>query len=387
MGLESATYIESLDSANPAFNDPKAQGDDHLRLLKSTIKATFPGLAGRFRRFQAKSGAYGPVVTDNTSVLLCTTSLTLTLAAVSAYGNGWETIIVADGGDVTITPNGTEKVNGQATFVIPNGYAGILVASAIAAAEYYLILVPLTVVAGIGAAITGNITLTASIFGGLRTITASAIVTLPAIAGIGNGRSMRFKSLTTGDVTLLPNGAETIDGVAAAFRLPSYCEIELTKISTGFLITIMPAFYVGELKQLSAGIAAPLGWVRADAALISRTTYAGLFAVTSTAHGVGDGSTTFGVQDTRGRAIVGDGTGASLTARTVGDIFGTETHVLTEAQMPVHTHSTGFALSGGGISGFVAGPQNAIAVTGSAGSGAAHPNTQPSGVARFIVKT
>ncbi len=46
MGLETGTYINSLDINNPTGTDPKSAGDDHLRLLKSTIKATFPNLTG-----------------------------------------------------------------------------------------------------------------------------------------------------------------------------------------------------------------------------------------------------------------------------------------------------------------------------------------------------
>ena len=46
MGLETGTYIDSLNSANPLGSDPKSAGDDHIRLLKSTIKATFPNLTG-----------------------------------------------------------------------------------------------------------------------------------------------------------------------------------------------------------------------------------------------------------------------------------------------------------------------------------------------------
>lgn len=46
MALESATYINGLDSANPTASDPKNQGDDHIRLLKSTVKATFPNVSG-----------------------------------------------------------------------------------------------------------------------------------------------------------------------------------------------------------------------------------------------------------------------------------------------------------------------------------------------------
>lgn len=47
MGLEAATYIHQLNPANPVGPvDPKAQGDDHLRLIKSTIQATFPNITG-----------------------------------------------------------------------------------------------------------------------------------------------------------------------------------------------------------------------------------------------------------------------------------------------------------------------------------------------------
>lgn len=46
MALESGTYISDLVATNPTSTDPKSQGDDHLRLVKSTIKATFPAIAG-----------------------------------------------------------------------------------------------------------------------------------------------------------------------------------------------------------------------------------------------------------------------------------------------------------------------------------------------------
>lgn len=44
MGLESATYISGLDAANPVSGDSLGQADDHMRLIKSTIKNTFPNI-------------------------------------------------------------------------------------------------------------------------------------------------------------------------------------------------------------------------------------------------------------------------------------------------------------------------------------------------------
>jgi len=46
MGLETGTYISDLNSSNPVAGDPVNEGDDHLRLIKSTVKATFPSVTG-----------------------------------------------------------------------------------------------------------------------------------------------------------------------------------------------------------------------------------------------------------------------------------------------------------------------------------------------------
>lgn len=54
MGLETGTYINSLNSAWPLGTDAKSAGDDHLRLIKSTIKATFPNLTGAVTADQAE---------------------------------------------------------------------------------------------------------------------------------------------------------------------------------------------------------------------------------------------------------------------------------------------------------------------------------------------
>ena len=46
MALESGTYIDSLNASNPASTDALSQADDHLRLIKSTVKSTFPNVTG-----------------------------------------------------------------------------------------------------------------------------------------------------------------------------------------------------------------------------------------------------------------------------------------------------------------------------------------------------
>lgn len=46
MGLEAATYISDLNASNPASGDAIKEGDDHIRLIKSAVKTTFPNVTG-----------------------------------------------------------------------------------------------------------------------------------------------------------------------------------------------------------------------------------------------------------------------------------------------------------------------------------------------------
>ena len=46
MGLETGSTIASFITSNPTSSDPVNQGDDHLRLIKSILKAQFPGAGG-----------------------------------------------------------------------------------------------------------------------------------------------------------------------------------------------------------------------------------------------------------------------------------------------------------------------------------------------------
>lgn len=46
MAVESASYINSLNASNPAASDSLKEADDHLRLIKSVLKQTFPNITG-----------------------------------------------------------------------------------------------------------------------------------------------------------------------------------------------------------------------------------------------------------------------------------------------------------------------------------------------------
>lgn len=90
---------------------------------------------------------------------------------------------------------------------------------------------------------------------------------------------------------------------------------------------------IGSMVQYIATVAPNASWKLCDGSAISRTTYASLYALIGTTYGSGDGSTTFNLPDLRGRVPVGVGTGAGLTARTLGATGGGET-------LPAHTHTS-----------------------------------------------
>lgn len=202
---------------------------------------------------------------------------------------------------------------------------------------------------------------------------------------------------------------------------------------TGMAAGVNPndAVTVGQLGSLGVplggvidfwGDVPPTGYLFPYGQAVSREDYADLFAVIGTSAGSGDGSTTFNLPDYRavvsaGRADMG-GTIKSLlsdfAATTLGAIFGSQSHVLTTAQMPSHTHSGSTNSAGAhthpinlytstqeqqllqastsrpGLRGTVntgsAGAHTHSFTTNAQGSGQAHPNVQPTIICNKIMR-
>jgi microcystin-dependent protein len=133
----------------------------------------------------------------------------------------------------------------------------------------------------------------------------------------------------------------------------------------------------------------PTNWLLCDGSLVSRTTYASLFAAIGTRYGAGDGSTTFALPNLKGRVPVGKDS-AQTEFATTGQNGGEKTHLLTTAEMPAHTHQTKIN------TGFVYSPPAGSASYGvnsaggdfttSTGGGAAHNNLQPYLTVNYIIK-
>jgi microcystin-dependent protein len=95
--------------------------------------------------------------------------------------------------------------------------------------------------------------------------------------------------------------------------------------------------YLGEIR-LFAGNYAPENWALCNGQLLQISDYDTLYTLLGTVYG-GDGQTTFGVPDLRGRVVVGVGTSAFGSPYAVGQVGGAEQVTLTNANLPVHTHS------------------------------------------------
>lgn len=94
---------------------------------------------------------------------------------------------------------------------------------------------------------------------------------------------------------------------------------------------------LGEIRMF-AGNFAPRGWAFCDGQLLPISSNSALFSLLGTMYG-GDGRTTFGLPDLRGRIALHSGHGPGLTNITQGSKGGRENVTLTTLELPSHNHS------------------------------------------------
>ena len=160
--------------------------------------------------------------------------------------------------------------------------------------------------------------------------------------------------------------------------------------------------FVGEIRMF-AGNFAPRGWAFCDGQLLAVSQNDALFSLLGTIYG-GDGRTTFGLPDLRGRIPIHAGTGPGLSPRRLGAKGGAENVRLTTNQLPSHNH----ALQAVAAAGNTANPANAhlanaaggnpflnpatttktnmsSSVVGNTGGGQSHTNLMPTLCVHFII--
>lgn len=132
----------------------------------------------------------------------------------------------------------------------------------------------------------------------------------------------RYLQITAASNTYLPLAGGTLTGTLTLDAAPTadleaatkkYVDDEIAGIPAATDLT--PAGTV----IYTARSTAPTGYLKANGAAVSRTTYATLFSAIGTTYGSGDGSTTFNLPDLRGEFVRGldDGRGVD-TSRTLG---------------------------------------------------------------------
>ena len=265
--------------------------------------------------------------------------------------------------------------------------------------------------------ITSNTNITAAYANSSLIASNTITLTLPPVAQAGQGFYFTIKNNGSGIVTIDPDAAELIDGVATKAIGAGYSALVICNGSAWYTLflatvaaasdntftgtntfngtstfngtTIVPDGTVSTTAKLADGIvtqgkisagyglvpsgailgfamsAVPSGWLECDGSAVSRTTYAALFSAISTMYGVGDGSTTFNLPDYRGEFLRGydhgrgaDPDAATRTNRgdgTTGNNIGTKQIDAFKAH--AHTYN---AFSGGALS---------AAANGSSGSG------------------
>ncbi len=103
--------------------------------------------------------------------------------------------------------------------------------------------------------------------------------------------------------------------------------------------------FVGEIRMFGGNFA-PRGWAFCDGQLLAVSQNDALFSLFGTIYG-GDGRTTFGLPDLRGRIPIHAGTGPGLSNRRLGAKSGKETETITVDELPNHNHT----ISGNNASG------------------------------------
>lgn len=162
--------------------------------------------------------------------------------------------------------------------------------------------------------------------------------------------------------------------------------------------------YVGEIRMFGFG-RTPNGWQACDGTLLPIAEYEVLYTLLGTTYG-GDGQSTFGVPDLRGRLPIHQGTGPGLSNYVIGQKSGTESVTLLSQQMPAHTHTAvattgaataltpGIALLPGAVSGdnfYASDITGATAVpmsaqsTGLAGGSQPHENCMPTLTVQYCI--
>jgi microcystin-dependent protein len=105
--------------------------------------------------------------------------------------------------------------------------------------------------------------------------------------------------------------------------------------------------FVAEIRMF-AGNFAPKGWATCDGQLLPISQNTALFSLLGTYYG-GDGKSTFALPNLEGSAPIGQGQGAGLSDRFLGEASGADNITLLQTEMPAHNHNWGGSFNVGDV--------------------------------------
>jgi microcystin-dependent protein len=368
MPVETATYISDLNAANPVTGDGLVEGDDHLRLLKATLRATFPAFTGALASTQTQidntvtnvagglikfpngsSSAPGIAFSANPGTGWWNTGTAVGLSILGGQVLGYSASIaqfftnMQGFGTFTATGNITSTTG---ALIAAGGVFGS--AMTISGAGSF------AGALSVGGALTaGSMSTSGGISGGTVVSLGDATVggtlsvagttnthDIVATGNIGASGAGSFGALSATSATI--SGNVTVTGGSNSFtgNLSVGGTLGVTGAYTGGTGQLVPT---GTILDFASG-SIPAGYLNCDGSAVSRTTYAALFTLLGTYYGAGNGSTTFNLPDLSGRVTAGIDyfnrlAGVVGSAATLGATGGSDTVVLTAGQLASHSHT------------------------------------------------
>lgn len=272
MALESGTYISDLVVTNPPGSDPKSTMDDHLRLMKATLKNSLAGFTGAIIVTGTDGGAvnaytltpanalpaygtkmtavFAPTVTNTGACTLNISALgvknlrsvsgdalvagDLVLGSIyAAFYTGTEFRLLS------VTKNYADQLAFGTVLPAQTGNAGKFVKTDGTTASWASIIPPQI----LRSARTSNTILATADSQKLIDITSGTFTqTFDAAATLADGWFVYLRNSGTGDITLDPNGAELIDGLTSYIMYPG--EVRLVQCDgTALRSVVVNAFY------------------------------------------------------------------------------------------------------------------------------------------------